>query len=374
MLDIGLLSLPTLAAIAALFSALFIGEEIVIERIRVSHQLEWAGYAPEVAMRQLADGVRELSQAAQSELNALNVDEGSLEKGIIAFEDYFEIGQLINGARNTFGLIPYYVNGEVTERRGQAVMRVRVTIEEEERVHLFEVTGDVNDMPGLMHEAALQLLEIISPYVVALYHRRTELDAGEFEFPRTRASIQKYLKERPVAEHYLAYGLLGRLYMLKAEGDTSLTDAQREETYAEAIRNLHAALRQQPDFLFPIINLGLIYRHQEKHALADRHFGRAVELNPNYLITRRAWAEMLRDEGRDRDALVQYVAAAEIAPDAAEFRYELAKLYMKLGHPEAAQQQYEEAIRLRPEEYEVTAMLEMLNGNRSCAPLGAAAC
>ena len=372
MLDIGLLTLPTFAAIAALFAALFVGEDIVIERIRVSHQLEWAGYAPEVATRQLTDQIRELSQAAQSELTALNVDEGSLEKGIAAFEDYLEIGQLINGVRNTLGLIPYYVNGEITERRGQAVLRARVTIEEEERVKLIEVTGDVNDMPGLMHEAALQLLETINPYVVALYHRRAEIDARAFEFPRTKASIQKYLKERPVSEHFLAYGLLGRMYMLKAERDTSLTDAQREETYAEAIRNLHAALRQQPDFLFPIINLGLIYRHQEKYALAERHFGRAVELNPNYLITRRAWAEMLRDQGRDREALVQYVAAAEIAPEAAEFRHELAKLYMKLGHPASAQEQYEEAIRLRPEEYEVSAMLEMLNAKRPCAPLATA--
>lgn len=374
MLDIGLLTLPTIAAIAALVSALFIGEEIVVERFRVSRQLEWAGYAPEVVTRQLTDGIRELSQAAQSELTALNVDEGSLEKGIAAFEDYFEIGQLINGARNTFGLIPYYINGEVTERRGQAVLRARVTIEEEERVKLIEVTGDVNDMQGLMHEAALQLLETINPYVVALYHRRAELDAGEFEFPQTRATIQKYLKERPFSEHFLAYGLLGRMHMLKAERDTSLTDAQREETYAEAIRTLHAALRQQPEFLFPIINLGLIYRHQEKYALAERHFARAVELNPNYLITRRAWAEMLRDQGKVRDALVQYVASAEIAPENAEIRYELAKLYMKLGYPEAAQRQFEEAIRLRPEEYEVTAMLELLDSDRSCSPLAAAAC
>lgn len=373
-MDFGLLTLPTFAALAVLTSALFVGEEIVIERIHVSHQMEWAGYAPEVIMRQLTDEIRELSEAAQSELAALNVDEGNFEKGISAFEAYFEIGLLINGVRNTLGLIPYYINGEVTEKRGEAILRVRVTAKEEERVRLIEVTGDVNDVPGLIHKAAVQLLEFINPYVIALYHRRMELAAGDYDFPKTKAAIEKYLEERPVAEHFVAYGLLGRMYMLKAERDTSLTEAEREEVYAESIRYLNAALRQQPDFLFPVINLGLIYRTHGNYALAEQYFARAVELNPNYLITRRAWAEMLRDQGREREALVQYIAAVEISPDDPALRNELAKLYEKLGHEEEARRQLEEAARLSPEEYGVTAMSEIPGEMGACTPLNAAAC
>src|SRR5690606_31997315 len=125
---------------------------------------------------------RELAQAAQSEISALNVDEGSLEKGITALEDYFEIGQLINGVRNMMGLIPYYINGEVTEKRGEAVLIVRVTSKKDERVHLVEVRGDIDELPDLMRQAALQILEYINPYVVALHHRRLEMAAGDFDF------------------------------------------------------------------------------------------------------------------------------------------------------------------------------------------------
>ena len=225
MLDLGIFTLPAIAALSVFVTALFIGEEIVIDKIQVSNQLEWSGYTTVVATRQLSDELRELGVNAASELTGIEIDETSLEKGVEAFEDYFEISSLINGTRNLFGMIPFYINGEITQKGGEAVFVARIYSKEgkEEKVKLVTTKGDPKELTAIMHEGALGILEEINPYIVALYYRQTETAEKQFEFPKTRAAIDRYLEARPVDEHFLAYGLLGRMYMLKAERDTTLT-------------------------------------------------------------------------------------------------------------------------------------------------------
>lgn len=349
MLDFGVFTLPAVAAAMVFVAALFVGEDIVIEKVYVPEVREWSGYTSTVATRILTDELRELSVAAASELQAINIDEGGVEKGISAFEDYFEVGLLINGTRNVLGLIKYYINGEITEQGAETQLAIRVyTKKEDEPVKLIVVRGKADDLDGLLHEGAIQILEYINPYVIALYHRRNELEAKQYDFPKTRATIEKFLEKQPPEQHFLAYGLLGRTYMLRAERDTTLTPEQREAAYAEAIRNLDAALYQQPDFLYPLINLGIIYAGKKDYARADQYFARAVVQHPNYLVTRTAWGKMLEEQGLVNDAIIQYEAAVEIKPDDAELHIRLAKLYERAGRKEDAAAQAEKALKLDP--------------------------
>ena len=349
MLDFGFFTLPAIAAAMVFVTALFVGEDIVIEKIYVPTVREWSGYTSTVATRQLSDELREMSVAAASELQAVNIDEGGVEKGISAFEDYFEVGLLINGTRNVLGLIKYYINGEITEIGGDPQLSIRVyTKKEDNPVKLIVVKGKGNDIDALLHDGAVQILEFINPYVVALYHRRIELEQKQYDFPKTNETVQKFLRNQPNEQHFLAYGLMGRMHMLKAERDTSLTPAQREAEYDEAERNLKAALLQQPEFLYPLINLGIIRAGKKDYAAADSYFARAVDANPNYLITRTAWGDMLAEQGLTDDAVVQYVAAVTIDPHSAKLRSKLADLYEKVGEPAKAQEQAAAALKLDP--------------------------
>jgi tetratricopeptide (TPR) repeat protein len=365
MFDFGFLTVPALAALSVFVTALFVGEEIVIDKIQVSSQLEWSGYTTVVATRELSDELRELGVNAASELTGIEIDETSLEKGVEAFEDYFEIASLINGTRNLFGMIPYYINGEITEKGGEATFIARVYSKDngEESVKLVTAKGDPKDLRAILHEGALGILEEINPYIVALYHRQTETETRQFEYPETQAAIRRYLASRPVEEHFLAYGLLGRMHMLKAERDTSLGAEGKEAEYDAAMRQLHASLRQKPDFLYPLINLGLIHAARGEVDLADRYYARAVEVNPDYLLTRTSWGDMLVRQGRVNDAIIQYVAAVEIEPEDGEIRDKLAGLYIRAGRPDAAREQWEEALLIEPTNIAFAENIKALGGD-----------
>jgi tetratricopeptide (TPR) repeat protein len=272
-------------------------------------------------------------------------------------------------------MIPFYINGEITEKGGEAVFVARVYIQEgeEEEVKVVTARGDPKDLRGIMHEGALGILEEINPYIVALYYRQTETAAKRFDYPETKAAIERYLASRPVEEHFLAYGLLGRMHMLRAERDTLLTPEEKQAAYDAALEQLHAALRQKPDFLYPLINLGLIHAARGEYDMAERYYARAVEVNPDYLITRTSWGDMLIRQGRVRDAILQYVAAVEIEPEDDEIRDKLAGLYVRAGRPDAAREQWQEALLIKPTNVAYAENIRALGGDpmageKGCGP------
>jgi tetratricopeptide (TPR) repeat protein len=349
MLDLSLLTLPALATFSVFIVSLFLGQDIVIQKIEVPYQLQWTGYTSTVATRQFVDQLRELNEGAASEISGLEVDPSSVQEGLAAFEDFFDISAVINGSRNILGLIPYYIDGEIAEVRGEEILTIRMFLEDANKpVFVTEVKGDPNNIEPMMKQAAMDVMERINPYVVVLYDRQTELAAGEFDFKKTQAAADRFFAYEPLDKHFLMYGLLGRMHMLKAERDKDLTPEQKEAEYNEAVKNLEAAMRLHKDFLYPYINIGLIYAVHGKNDLAEQYFAKAVEINPNYLITRKVWGDLLAKEGRMADAAIQYVAAVEISRENAELRDKLAQTYVALGRPDIAREQWEEALKISP--------------------------
>src|ERR1700680_2881407 len=125
MFGLSLLTVPAIAAVSVFVIALLAGENVVIEKINVPYQLQWSGYNSDVTTRQFVDAMRELNEGAASELADLEIDPTNLQEGLGRFEDYFQISVLVNGARNILGLIPYYVEGEIAEVRGEEVLTIR---------------------------------------------------------------------------------------------------------------------------------------------------------------------------------------------------------------------------------------------------------
>jgi len=349
MFDIGLLTVSAVSVLSLFTVSLLVGEEVVIDDIEVTRQLEWNGFTSDVVTRQLTDSLREISVTAGSQVAALKVDETEIEKGIGAFDDYFQLSELINGTRSIFGLIPFHIDGEITETREEALFYARVyTPEQPEPLFEVEVNGDTNDIRQLMHSAALDLLGQMDPYLVAIYHRRLEEAAKEYDFPQTKIFAKRFLETKPVEEHFLIYGLLGRAHMIRAERDSALSSVQQQDEYEAAINYLNAALLQRPDFLFPLVNLGIINAERGDAAAAEKYFAAAVNVDPNYLETRIAWGDLLTKQDRDLDVLYQYVAAVELEPDDAELRDKLARSYLRVGMREAAREQWLSALQISP--------------------------
>ena len=99
MIDLSFLTYPVIAALSVFVVSLFFGEDIVIEKIDVPYQLQWSGINSSVATRQFVDELRSLNERASSEIAELEVDPSSVQEGLAAFEDYFDIAAVINGSR-----------------------------------------------------------------------------------------------------------------------------------------------------------------------------------------------------------------------------------------------------------------------------------
>jgi tetratricopeptide (TPR) repeat protein len=347
MLDFGFLTLPFIGAAAVFGLALFTGEEISVNRIAVPTHLEAKGLTDVVVTRHLNDEFRELSVIAGSELQRVDVDGSSLDKSVGELESYFQLELLFTGVRDLFGLVPFYVSGELTGDPAELTMTLRVFYKEENRPSdVIQVNGNIDGLHEIIHESALGALERINPYVVALYWRRIEAAEGNYAFPRAGMVIDRYLQERPVEEHFLAYGLLGSMLMYKAE-QTEIT-SEREAAYVEAKRYLEAAVLQKPDFENANLNLGILHAVLGDYSQSDAYFKTAVEIDPNDRLARERWAESLKKQGRAREAAFQWVAAVEIDRDDPALRQELAGAYFSLGMLDEARAQIDEAIALDP--------------------------
>ena len=192
------------------------------------------------------------------------------------------------------------------------------------------------------------VVEHVNPYVVALYLRRIEAAERNYAFPRTRMVVERYLQDRPVEEHFLAYALLGRMAMVSAERQAGITPEQQQAGYAEARRYLEAAVLQQPDFLFATLNLGIVHAVVGNYDQADAYFRQGGRDRSERSGHPHELGRVLEKQGRIREAAFQWVAAVEIDRDDPVLRQELAETYLILGMLDEARTQIDQAIALDP--------------------------
>ena len=226
MFDFGFLTLPFIAAAAVFGLALFTGEEISISKIAVPTYLEAKGLNDVILTRRLTDEIRELSLIAGSELEPVDVDGSSLDKSVGELESYFQLEQLFTGVRDLFGLVPFYVSGELTGEPADLTMTLRVFYKEEDRPSdVIQVSGTVDGLHEITHDAALQALEHVNPYVVALYWRRSRAGRGQLRLSPNAGG------DRPLSGEPAGRGALPRLWPawqdVHAQGGTADGDHVR---------------------------------------------------------------------------------------------------------------------------------------------------
>lgn len=361
--DLGILTIPLLGAFAVLMVGIFTGDNVVINDIVVPNSLTESGYSSEVVTRQLTDELRIINEGAVSEAVGLEVDSSYVDQSLGRFEEYFGLGPVVIGSRELFGNVPYYINGEITEESGKVVFVARVFASNVTApVTNVEARGEVANLRDVLHEGALQIMSGVNPYVVALYDFKQELAEKKWDFPETREELRRYIDTPPPWNNYLGYDLVGRMHRHRAEEDTTLSPEQKRGELEQAADFFEKALIQAPDFFYTNYHLGLTYGDLGQHDLAEKHFGRAVTIEPNDARVRESWAELLEKQDLYRDAAYQAVAAVEIDPDNADYRVTLAEIYSKLSRPDQAAIQLEWARKIDPTREDVVAELKKITG------------
>jgi tetratricopeptide (TPR) repeat protein len=349
MIDLGIFTVPLLGALSVFLVAFFTGDTISFDTIETPADMQWNGYDSTVVTRLLMDELREINEDAQSEAAGLEVDSSYVDQSLGQYAEYFGIGKLVDTTRNLVGANQYYVSSEIADSNGKIVYTARLfTPKSNEPVDTIRVEGDPANPLPMLQAAAEQLLTRISPYIVALHYFKQESAAKQWDYPKTREFLKLHIEDPPPEDNYQAYDLLGRMHRRRADFDTTLSAEQRHEEMLDAIPPLTAALQQNANFLYTNLTLGTVYADLDDYANADKYFAKAVRIDPNYLPTRQRWAKSLVKQGRLREAIFQYVAAVEIAPDDAELRSTLGELYFKLNYGDAALAQWQIAETLDP--------------------------
>ena len=138
---------------------------------------------------------------------------------------------------------------------------------------------------------------------------------------------------------------------LNAEGVRLYQQAR----YEEALQRFGQALIYDPNDAAAYYNiaavyhrLGDLYHRPDDYGRAESYYQLALSKNPHHVPARRGLAVLLVSQGRSTEAVAMLQNWANSAPNWAEPKIELARLYEELGDRSAAQKQLLEALALDP--------------------------
>jgi serine/threonine protein kinase/tetratricopeptide (TPR) repeat protein len=121
------------------------------------------------------------------------------------------------------------------------------------------------------------------------------------------------------------------------------------EAYPESKRAAQRALELEPDSAEAHAALaGVYYMHEWDWELAEREFGRALELDPNSSFVRHRYALFLSSMGRTDEALAEMRRAVELDPLSPLARWNLALRLQLAGRAEEASGELDRLIELEP--------------------------
>ncbi len=124
----------------------------------------------------------------------------------------------------------------------------------------------------------------------------------------------------------------------------------RQGELSGAERAFESLTRDYPSLSGPWLNLGLLYQHSERSALAPAQFEAAIRANSLNLNAYNQLGISLREQGKFEDAERQYLAALAIWPDHPSSHRNLAILYdLYMGREAEALVHYRRAWQLAPD-------------------------
>lgn len=162
---------------------------------------------------------------------------------------------------------------------------------------------------------------------------------------------------------------------LEVEGDNPLRRDGLAMLYLQdgkpqqAIDQLEASLRLNPDSAPAHYNIGVARSMLRQYVEATKAFEAAIRLDPNHAQAHNNLGAMLHLGGNIPDAVVHYRRAAELNPDNAEAPSNLGRLFMAQGRAAEAIVQFERALQLDPDGMPALLGLAWLRATASSAEL-----
>jgi tetratricopeptide (TPR) repeat protein len=160
----------------------------------------------------------------------------------------------------------------------------------------------------------------------------------------TARSSRRFVSDEGVWEQALTVDPLSPIANLNYSSDL-IDDGRLTEAEIYAKR----AIQVNPSGGLCWAGLGRIAEIHRQYGLAMQYYARAVELDPIDPRAHFQLANMLAISGQFAAAARQYIACEDVRPDWAEMHDNLGVCYLHLNRIDAAQKEFEEALRLSPD-------------------------
>ena len=178
--------------------------------------------------------------------------------------------------------------------------------------------------------------------------------------------------EKLYADDHILQNYIGQVYFLKEAYEQAIEHFKKaiaiKPDYAVAINNLGTVyLRLQDwdtaievfnqltgDLLYatphyPQYNLGRAYYGKKQYAMAEQHFKRAVEMEPNFSQALWGLGQVYLATGRVNQAVAALTAAIQISPEFAQAHFDLGRAYLMMRNYRRAKEAYATAAALNPD-------------------------
>ncbi len=150
---------------------------------------------------------------------------------------------------------------------------------------------------------------------------------------QAKQQFEKALQIRP--SYGDAHGQLGLAYY-------------REKQKDKAMASYEQSLKYKPNNAKVYSNMGIIYFEAKQLGKAEEVYRKSISIDPRFVDARRNLGSVLAMQGKFPEAIEQFSAGVQYAPEEAVLHYYLGQATRDGGNPQAAQAHFNKAYQLDP--------------------------
>jgi tetratricopeptide (TPR) repeat protein len=293
--------------VIAIFARLVADERnppVLIDLFGVPKEYEDQGYTGQVVASEVGDEITRIERATKTPTRKEDVALANSQTlpAISIPKTGLSMDAIVDFLESFLHLAPRHLGGELAFENeslnaGDAVVgprRLVITVRIGGKESLSKSVDTVIDDPeDAISQAARAALEIIDPFVLAVYAYEIEKD------PETALQL--------TSECHGEFAKWARLLegaMLEDRGN-----------HKAAIAKYEQAIAHDPNFADAYLNWGLVLDEQHDYAGAIAKYQKAIDLDPNYAVAYNNWGRVL-DEQRDyAGAIAKYQKAIDLDPN-----------------------------------------------------------
>lgn len=338
MFDLGLVSLPVFALSALFGYAVFFDvDSVQFHSIEVPASLEYQGYTPEVVASRLAQEVKHIKEEARTARQMSSFSLPDEESPIQSLGRYYNFLTPVIAAQELLGLVEYSVFGNMVKTKSGLSLTVHGLQTRTGKTFSTVRAGD--EPESLIRETALDVTRFIDPYIVASYRYERTVAEGGTDFSATIDELKTCIHALPDSDQHWVHNLWGLVHF-------------QSRKYDEALEQFDLALKQAPDFVLAVYNIGRVQAAQGENEAAIATLRKVLEMDAktNYRTPHayRLWGDILVAMGRQDQAKELYEKSIKAGPEYGDAYASYGKLLQSQGKSSEARVMFGLALKLDP--------------------------